>query len=183
MSYDFSSLKKEIMDVEEWLIKEFLSIRTGQATPTLLDNISIDSYGTKSPIAHVASVTSENARTLRVTPWDKGQIKEIEKAITVANLGVSVSIDDSGLRVSFPELTAERRDMLKKIVGEKIEQAKISIRKEREKAWNDIQDKTKEGELSEDDKFRLKDDLQKTIDEAGDQLENNGKKKEREIML
>ena len=182
MSYDFSSFKKEITDIKEWLAKEFSSIRTGQATPALLDNISIDSYGTKSQVAHVAGITSEDARTLRITPWDKGHIKEIEKAITVANLGVSVSVDDVGLRVSFPELTAERRDMLKKLVGEKIEDAKVSMRQAREKTWNDVQTQEKDGEISEDDKFRLKDELQKLVNETGNKLEEMGVKKEKEIM-
>ncbi len=182
MSYDFSDFKKESEQIKEWLAKEFSGIRTGRATPTLLDNISIDSYGSKSPIAHVAGVATEDARTLRITPWDKGQIKEIEKAITAANLGVSVSTDDAGLRVSFPELTGERRAMLMKVVGEKIEKAKVSMRSEREKTWNDIQDRCKEDEISEDDKFREKDELQEIFDDVKKQLDEMGDKKEKEIM-
>ena len=182
MNYDFGVFKNEIEHVSEWLTKEFSSIRTGQETPSLLDTISIDSYGTRTPIAHVAGITTEDARTLRVSPWDKGQIKDVEKAIAVANLGVSVSVDDSGLRISFPELTSERREMLKKLKGDKLEQAKVSLRKEREKVWNDIQDKAKDGEISEDDKFRLKDELQKIVDDAGNELEEKGQRKEKEIM-
>lgn len=182
MSYDFSEFKEEIKNIEEWLAKEFSGIRTGRATPALFDNISIDSYGSKSPIAHVAGVTVEDARTLRISPWDKGHIKEIEKAITVADLGVSVSVDDTGLRVSFPELTSERREMLKKIVGEKLEQARVSIRKEREKVWNDIQDKNKKGEMSEDEKFHCKEELQKLVNEAGGKLEEAEDRKNKEMM-
>lgn len=182
MAYDFSDLKKEFEQIREWLAKEFTGIRTGRATPALLDNISIDSYGSKSPIAHVAGVTVEDARTLRIAPWDKGQIKEIEKAMTVADLGVSVSVDDTGLRVSFPELTAERRSMLMKIVGEKVEQAKISVRKEREKVWNDIQNQCKESVISDDEKFLYKDKLQEMVDEAAKQLDEMEGKKEKEIM-
>ena len=182
MTYDFSDLKKEIEQVKEWLAKEFSGIRTGRATPTLLDNITIDSYGSKSQIAHVAGVTTEDARTLRIAPWDKGQIKEIEKAITAANLGVSVSTDDAGLRVSFPELTGERRTMLTKVVAEKIEKAKVSIRSEREKTWNDIQDKCKDGEISEDEKFRDKEELQKLVDGSIQALEEMEERKNKEIM-
>ena len=182
MTYDFSDFKKEVEQVKEWLAKEFSGVRTGRATPTLLDNISIDSYGSKTQIAHVAGITTEDARTLRVAPWDKGQIKEIEKAITAANLGVSVSTDDAGLRVSFPELTTERRTMLMKVVGEKIEKAKVSMRGEREKTWNDIQDKGKEGEISEDDKFRYKDELQKLVDGSIQVLEEMEERKNKEIM-
>ena len=182
MAYDFSNFKKELKRIEEWLTKEFSGVRTGRATPTLLDNITVDSYGSKSPIAHIAGITTEDARTLRITPWDKGQIKEIEKAITAANLGVSLSADDMGLRLSFPELTAERRDLLIKIVGEKIEKAKVSMRGEREKVWNSIQDECKDGAISEDAKFQDKDELQKIVDEENVQLDSMGKKKEKEIM-
>ncbi len=182
MTYDFSDLKKEIEQAREWLAKEFSGVRTGRATPTLLDNITIDSYGSKSQISHVAGVTTEDARTLRIAPWDKGQIKEIEKAITAANLGVSVSTDDAGLRVSFPELTGERRAMLMKVVGEKIEKAKVSMRGEREKTWNDIQDKCKEGEISEDEKFRDKEELQKLVDKGIQVLEEMEERKNKEIM-
>ena len=182
MAYDFSALKKELEEVESWLAKEFTNIRTGCATPALLDSISIDSYGTRSPVAHVAGITVEDARTLRVAPWDKSHIKEIEKAITVANLGVSVSVDDIGLRVSFPELTTERRGILKKLTGEKIEDAKVSMRQAREKTWNDVQTQEKDGEISEDDKFRLKDELQKLVDGMGNKFEEMGVKKEKEIM-
>jgi ribosome recycling factor len=181
MAYDFSVFKQELEDVREWLAKEFSSIRTGRATPTLLDSVFVDSYGTKTPIAHVASVTTESARSLRITPWDKGQIKAIEKAIAAANLGVSASVDDTGLRVAFPELTSERRDILKKLLREKLEHAKVSMRQAREKVWNDIQKKEEEGELSEDEKFRLKDQLQKMVDEAGKTYDEMGEKKEVEI--
>lgn len=181
MAYDFSSFKKEVEGIHEWLAKEFTGIRTGRATPALLDTVSVESYGSRSPIAHVASITLEGARTLRVSPWDKQQIKEIEKAITAANLGISVASDDMGLRISFPELTSERRVILKKLAGEKLEQAKVSIRREREKIWTDIQDKCKDGELSEDEKFRLKDELQKLVDGGIAKLEEMNGKKDKEI--
>lgn len=182
MAYDFSKLKEELQDVEQWLQKEFQNIRTGRATPALLDGVTVDSYGTKSPVQHVASITTEGPRSLRVVPWDKGQIKEIEKAIVAANLGISVSSDDTGLRVSFPELNSERRDMLKKLVSDKIEHAKVSMRQAREKTWNDIQTKEKDGDISEDEKYRLKEDLQKLVDETGKKFDSMGEKKDKEIM-
>lgn len=182
MAYDFSNFKKEGEQIKEWLSKEFSGIRTGRATPALLDNITIDLYGSKSQIAHIAGITTEDARTLRVSPWDKGQVKAIEKAITAANLGVSVATDESGLRVIFPELTRERRTLLMKIVGEKIEKAKVSMRGERENVLNDIQNKCKDGEISEDDKFKYKEELQDMIDTFKEELEGMGEKKEKEIM-
>jgi len=180
--YDFSQIKTRLDEIKEWLKKELSSVHTGRATPALLDNIMIDSYGIKTAIPHVAAVSVEDARTLRVAPWDKGQIKDIESAITKADLGISASSDDSGIRVFFPELTAERRTTLTKVVKEKLEEARISIRKERDEVWSDIQGKEKAGDMSEDDKFRGKDDLQKIVDEVNKNLEEVAEKKERELL-
>ncbi|VAW17888.1 Ribosome recycling factor [hydrothermal vent metagenome] len=182
MNYDFSLFKNKIIEVENWLLKEFSSIHTGRAVPALLDGVAIDSYGAKTAINHVASVTTEDPRTLRVSPWDKSQIKDIEKAINDANLGVSVASDDQGLRVFFPELTTERRQAFVKIAREKLEDARVSFRKEREEVWGDIQKKEKDGEISEDDKFHLKDELQKIMDDENRKLEEMSEAKEREIM-
>lgn len=182
MTYDFTELKNKLGDVEDWLSGEFSAIHTGRAIPALLDGVMIDSYGAKTVINHVAAVTAEDPRTLRVSPWDKSQIKEIEKAINNANLGVSVASDDQGLRVFFPELTTERRKAFVKIAKEKLEDSRISLRKEREDVWSDIQAKEKNGELSEDDRFRLKDELQKIVDDSNRKLENMADEKEREIM-
>ena len=181
MAYNFSPFKEEVVKIEEWLKKEFSSIRTGQATPALLDSINVDSFGTKSPISHVAGITTENARTLRIAPWDKGLIKDIEKSITIANLGVSVSTDDGGIRVHFPELTVERREILQKTLKEKLEKAKVSVRSERENVINELQTQEKDGDISEDERFRYKEELQKLVDDASSQFEALADKKEVEI--
>jgi ribosome recycling factor len=181
MVYDFINLKQKTDEAKGWLEKELTTIRTGRATPTILDSISIDSYGTKVPIKQIASINIEDARTLRVSPWDANQIREIEKAITEANLGLSVSVDEKGVRAIFPELTAERRTTLLKLAKEKTEQAKISLRGERDDVWGDIQDKQKNGELSEDEKFKLKDEMQKIVDEVGKLLDGMYERKEKEI--
>jgi ribosome recycling factor len=182
MAYDFTKLKNKLEEVENWLVKEFSSIHTGRAIPALLDGVMIDSYGAKTAINHVAAITAEDPRTLRVSPWDKSQIKEIEKAINAANLGVSVASDDQGLRVFFPELTTERRQAFVKIAKEKLEESRVSARKEREDVWSDIQSKEKAGEISEDDKFQLKEQLQKIMDETNRKFEGISDKKEEEIM-
>jgi len=182
MPYDFSLLNVKIKEIEEWLSREFSTVRTGRATPAILDNVKVDSYGAKVAINHVAGITVEDARSLRVTPWDRAHIKEIEKSIQAEDLGLSVTIDDSGLRVIFPELTAERREQLKKLVGNKHEEAKISLKRAREETWNDIQKKEKGGELSEDEKFRLKDEMQKIIDETNKRFNEMEERKEKEIL-
>lgn len=181
MAYNIQPLKDKVADIKDWLTREYAGIRTGRATPLLLDSINVDSYGAKTPIKHVATITTEDARTLRITPWDKGQIGAIETAIAAANLGVSTVPDSDGVRVIFPELTADRRIALTKLTKEKLEDAKVSIRKEREHLWSDIQDKERSGELSEDEKFKLKDELQKIVDGATHDLEMMLSNKEKEI--
>ncbi|PCI28020.1 ribosome recycling factor, partial [Candidatus Kaiserbacteria bacterium] len=158
--YDFKILKEKITEGEEWLRKEYQGLRTGRATPTLLDTINVDSYGSKVPLNQVANIGVEDARTLRISPWDASQVKEIEKAITDANLGVGISTDDKGLRVSFPELTADRRTSLIKMAKERLEDARQSLRGFREEIWGEIQTQEQSGEISEDEKFTAKDDLQ-----------------------
>ena len=134
------------------------------------------------PISHLAAIAIEDARTLKISPWDKSQIKDIEKGITMANLGISVSIDDSGIRASFPQLTTERRIQLIRLLKEKLEEARVSVRAEREKVWNDIQVRERDGLMSEDDKFRGKEELQKLVDEANKALEAIFEKKEKEVL-
>ena len=180
--YDFLNFQKELKKVEQWLENEYLKTRTGQASPSVLDGIRVDSYSSLQPIRNFASISIEDPKTLRISPWDKSQAKEIEKAIVASNLGLSVLIDDAGLRVIFPTLTTESRTALSKVLKEKLEQARISVKKEREKVWNDIQAKEKNKEMSEDEKFRNKDALQKLVDESNKMLDKLFTAKEKEIM-
>jgi ribosome recycling factor len=182
MTYDFNLLKKKIKDVEEWLKREQQQIRTGRATPALLDNVSVDVYGSKMNLNQLGSMGTEDPRTLRITLWDASQVKAVEKAIQAANLGVSVAVDDKGIRVSFPELTSERRVSLTKIAKEKLESARISLRKLRDEAWEDIQKKEKLGGMSEDEKFRFKTEMEKLVQEANKTLDDLAARKEKEIM-
>ena len=168
--------------MEEWLLREYAGLHTGRATPAVLDTIIIDSYGSKMPIKNVASINIEDPKTIRVSPWDKNQVKEIEKAVNTANLGLSVTVDKEGLRVIFPQLTEETRGSLVKVLKAKLEESRIRMRQEREKVWNDVQRVEKDGKMSEDDKFRAKDEIQKIIDEANNKLEALFAKKEKEVM-
>ena len=181
MAYNFNDIKKEFTNVEEWLKKEFSQISTGRANPALLDGINVESYGTFSPIKNIASITIEDARTIRVAPWDKGVIKDIEKAIQQSGLPLSAVADGIGLRVSVPQLTAESKIPLIKLCKEKLEEARVSIRDERRTAEKDIEAREKAGEFAEDDKFRAKEELQKLVDEANVNLESLFAKKEADI--
>lgn len=181
MAYNFTDFKNKLSDTEEWLKKEFSGIRTGRATPAILDGVSVEAYGSMMPINQVANISVEDARMLRVTPWDMSLVKAIEKAIMVSDLGLSASVDDKGLRVIFPDLTSERRQSLVKIAKQKLEDAKVTVRGEREKVLKDIDAKEKSKEISEDEKFRLKNELQKFLDDSNRVLEELFNKKEKEI--
>ncbi|MDB5265114.1 MAG: Frr, ribosome recycling factor [Parcubacteria group bacterium] len=181
MAYDFSKLNGAIKETEEWLMRELSTIRTGRAVPSILDNVKPEAYGTKSPLTQIASVSVEDARSIRVVPWDKTLMRDIEKAIVDADLGVGVSTDDQGLRVTFPELTGERRTMLLKVAGEKTEQARVTLRGHRAATLKDIEAAEKEGGMGQDDVKRYKDEVQKLIDKGGEALDALLKKKEVEI--
>ncbi len=182
MSYDFNKFKKSLVGTEEWIKKEFSGIRTGQASPAVLDSVRVESYGVLTPLTQVGSVMSEGPRTLRIAPWDVSITKEIEKAITLSNLGLSVSTDDKGLRVNFPELTAERRVQIVKVAKEKLEEGKKQIRIHRDDAMKDLQAKEKAGGIGEDEVFRHQKEIQKMVDEVNKKMEEYYIKKEREIM-
>jgi ribosome recycling factor len=182
MAYDFTGFNRAADLTIEWLKREFSGIRTGRAAPAILDNVSVSAYGSKVPINQVATISVEGPKSLRIIPWDKNVSKDIDSAIRESNLGVSVSIDDQGLRVSFPELTSERRTMLTKLAKEKYEESRITLRGERERVLADIDKKEKAGEMSEDDKFRHRAELQKKVDETNNTLEALFEKKEKEIL-
>ena len=181
MAYNFSEFKKRIAGVEEWLQKEFSSLRTGRANPALLDSIKVESYGAWMTMSQIGSVSTEGPRTLRISPYDASQAKHVEKAIAAADLGVSVSADEKGVRVNFPELTSERRELLVKTAKSKLEEARVSLRVERDKVKSDIEKKTKANELTEDDEKRSKAEMQKFVDEANRKLDELLVKKEKEI--
>lgn len=182
MAYNFSEFKNNLKEVENWLVKEYASVRTGRATPSILDHVMVDSYGSKMPVNQVASIATEGPRSLRIVAWDTTVNKSIEKAIVESNLGLSVSMDEKGIRVNFPELTSERRQSLVKVLKQKLEDARISLRKERDQVWDDIQQKEKDGVVNEDEKFRLKNDMQKLVDECGAKLQDLFDRKEKDMM-
>jgi ribosome recycling factor len=182
MTYDFNPFKKQLSAAEEWLKREFQQVRTGQATPAILDGVRAEVYGTPMAIKELASVMIEGARTIRIAPWDMSQVKEIEKAITAADLGLAVSVDDQGIRVNFPELTAERRKDIAKIAKDKLEEAKKQVRGHRDTIIRDLQAREKDGGFGKDDIFRLKNETQKLVDEANKKLDEMYGKKEKEII-
>ncbi len=182
MAYNFSAFKQKIKGVAEHLSRELSQVRTGRATPMLLDAVMVEAYGSMMPLREVAAIGIEDPRTLRITPYDPSQLKGIEKAIISGNLGLSAAVDEKGVRVSFPELTSERRQDMVKIGKGKLEEARVSLRGERDAIWSDIQTLERDGKIGEDDKFRAKEEMQKLVDEANKNFEAQMERKEKEIL-
>ena len=176
-----TEIKQKLEEVKEWLQKEYASIRTGQASPALLDSVRVESYGSMLPLNQVANVGIEDARTLRISPWDSSQVATIEQAIRDTDLGVSLATDSSGVRVIFPELTVERREQLLKLAKSKLEDARIAVRAARDETMKQIDKSEKAGDISEDEKFAQKEIAQDAIDATNKELEHLFSKKEQEL--
>ena len=176
-----NELSQHLQEAVDWLKKEFAAIRTGQASPALLDGITIENYGAFMPLNQVATIGVEDARTLRISPWDTSSISAIEKALQESNLGVSAATDSSGVRAIFPELTAERRVQLQKLAKSKLEDARITVRGVRDDAMKQIEKLEKDGDISEDEKFTQKDEVQKKVTATNDALEALFAGKENEL--
>ncbi len=181
MAYDFKPLDAKLAGSREWLAREYQGLRTGRATPAILDSVMVQAYGSMMPLKQVAMVSIEDARSLRVQAFDTALIKDIERGITVADLGVGIGSDSAGVRVTFPELTSERREQLVKLAKAKLEESRTAVRGARDECWKDIQAQEKDGLISEDDKFRLKEEMQKKVDAANGELEALFEKKEKEM--
>ncbi len=179
--FNFAEFKEKSKSIEEWLRKELSSIRTGRANISILDNVTVEAYGSQMSIRELANIGMEDARTIKVEPWDQSVLKAIEKSITTSNLGLSVAPFEKGLRVIFPELTSERREQFVKVVKAKLEEARVSLRGIRDKTSKEIDEKEKQGGMGEDDKFRLKEEMQKYVEESGSKFQEIADKKEEEI--
>ncbi len=161
---------------------ELSKIRTGRAHPSLLDHVSVDYYGTPTPINQAANVTIEDARTLAVSPFDKGMVKAIEKAILESDLGLNPSTSGTLIRIPLPPLTEERRRDLIKVVKNEAEGARVAIRNIRRDANGTLKDLEKEKEITEDEMRRAEDRIQKLTDEHVAQVESIFETKEKEML-
>ncbi len=161
---------------------ELAGLRTGRASSALIDNIMIDSYGSKLPIAHVASISIPDARTIAIQPWDKSNMGPIEKAIQAANIGLNPVNDGILIRLSIPPMTEERRKEMVKAMGQMVELARVSVRSVREDILKDLKKKQEDDEITEDDLEGLKKDLQEIVDKYNDQIKEVAAAKEKEVM-
>lgn len=173
--------KQKLDKIVEHLKFEIASLRTGRATPALVEGLEVDYYGSKTPLKAIASISSPEARQLVIQPWDKGAIQAIEKAIQSSNLGLNPVTDRDAIRLSIPPLTEERRKELLKILGRHLEDTRIQVRREREEVLREVDRQEKAKEISENEKFRQKNEMQKIADEVNKKIEEIGSAKEKEI--
>jgi ribosome recycling factor len=161
---------------------ELATVRTGRASPHLLDRVSVDYYGAETPLKQLAQVAATDARMLTVTPYDKSSVTAIEKAVMESDLGLTPSNDGNVIRLSIPELTEERRKELVKIVHGVAEEGRVSVRNVRRDIMHDLRELKKEGEVGSDEEHRAETGLQKLTDDSIGEIDNLLKGKEEEIL-
>jgi len=164
------------------LKKEFGTIRTGRATPALLDGVTVEYYGAPTPVTQVASVSVPESRSIVIQPWDPSVMGDIEKAILRANLGLTPTNDGKVIRISIPALTEERRKDLVKVARKYAEEGRVSLRNVRRDVNEQIRKLEKDGKVSEDDSRRAQERVQKLTDDFTAQVNQSIEKKEKEIM-
>jgi len=160
---------------------EITGLRTGRATPAIVEDVSVEAYGTRQPMKAVASITVQDAKTIAIEPWDKGLVQAIETAIRSSDLGMNPINDGRLVRINLPELTQERRQELIKVLHKKLEEARVSVRKIREEVRENVQAMEKNKEISEDEKFKLQDSLEEVVKEYNDKIRMIGEEKETEV--
>ena len=161
---------------------EFGSIRTGRASPIFVEKLRVDYYGSEVPLQQLAGFSVPEPRLLVISPYDKGSIKAIEKAIQASDLGITPNNDGAVIRLAFPQLTAERRKELVKVVKHRAEEARVAVRNLRRSARHDLEAFQKEGELSEDDLDRAEKELEKITHEYVAEIDNLAAHKEKEML-
>lgn len=177
-SFDFEPFEEQMQNALEALGREFGRIRSGRASPSLVDKVVVEAYGSDMPMDQVATISVPEARTIVIQPFDKSNLSAIERGIHKANLGVAPNSDGHVVRLNLPPLTEERRKDFVKVVKAKAEDAKVSIRQARRDTLEEI----KKEEFPEDESKRLHDEVQKRTDKFTDKIEKATSAKEKELM-
>ncbi|MBI5913251.1 ribosome recycling factor [Candidatus Azambacteria bacterium] len=180
---ELKHMREQMEKTVEHFKSETASLRTGRASPALVEGIVVEYYGQTMPLVQVASISSPSSQMLVIQPWDKNALEPIQKAILQSPLGIAPIVDKDIIRLTLPSLTEERRAGLIKLLDQKVEEARIAIRQEREDAMRKVQKMKEEGTLREDDFFKVKTEIQKIVDEFNnDKIKMLRDKKEKEIM-
>lgn len=182
--------------VEDWLVEgdnrmrgavktleeDLAAIRTGRASPALVERLEVDYYGTRTPLQQIANISAPEPRLVTIKPFDPSTMKDIERAIQVSDLGLTPSNDGKIIRLSIPPLTEERRHELVKLVRSRAEEARVAVRNVRRDVQNELRDLEKEKEISEDELYRSEERLQKITDEHIEAINGVSEKKEAEVL-
>lgn len=177
-----NEMKDKMEQTVQAFSKSLATVRAGRANPSLLDGVNVDYYGAPTPLNQIASISAAEARLLVITPYDKTAIKDIEKAIQIADLGLAPSNDGNVIRISIPALTEERRKDLVKVVGKYTEEYRVQVRNVRRDANDQLKKEEKNGEITEDELRSSQDTVQKETDNFIAKIEQLAKEKEQEIM-
>jgi ribosome recycling factor len=180
---EYLQAKKEEFDkAMEFFKKEIANLRAGRVNPAMLDVVQVEAYGARSPLNAVGTISVADGRSMTISPWDKSVLKEIEKGIVEANLGLGVVNEGDKIRVTVPIMTEEnRKELVKKLNGE-MEKARVTIRQERDEVKKKIEEADKNKEISEDDKFKFIKELDEEVKRLNEELEAIRGRKEEEIM-
>ena len=162
--------------------RDLNQLRTGRATPALIENVPVDYFGTPTPLKQIASISAPDARAIQVTPWDKGAVREIEKSLMKSEIGLNPSNDGTIITVPIPPLTNERRQEMVKLLKKKVEDGKVSVRNVRRDGLDSLRKLEKDKAISQDENRRAQDQLQKMTDGHTKQIDETGSAKEAEIL-
>ena len=182
MSVDFKEFTRRMDKTMDHLAEEFDSVRAGRANPKVLDRISVEYYGSETPLNGVATISSPDARTLVIQPWDTKLLKDIQKAIQISDLGINPQNDGRVIRLVFPQLTEERRKDLTKQVKKYAEEAKVAMRNIRRYGMDYVKKLKKNSEITEDDQKKAEKDLQDLLDKYIKNVDTVLAAKEKELM-
>ena len=182
MSLEYTEFERKMKRTCEFLSEQLAAVSAGKANPAVLDRITVDYYGTATPINQIATISTPDARSLLIQPWDASALKGIEKAILASDLGINPQNDGRAIRLIFPQLTEERRRELAKQVKKYGEEAKVAVRNIRRDAVEKFKAEKKKSEITEDDLKIAEKDLQKLTDDYIKEVEKIGEAKEKELM-
>ena len=175
-------IRPELDKAINFLERELAKIRTGRASPSLVEDVVCECFGQKFPLKQLAAISVPEPKQILIQPWDKSYVEGITSALRKTGIGANPIVDKDVVRINLPPLSEEYRKELFGLLSQKQEEARKTIRRWREEAWDEIQEGYKEGKVREDDKFRAKDKLQDLVDEYNKKIEELGEKKKKEIM-
>ena len=180
---EIQTKKQDFNKTIDFLRNDISALRTGRATTALVEDLVVDSYGSKQPLKAVGTISVPDSKTVVVEPWDKSQLQNIETAVRNSSLGINPVNNGTQIIIAMPELTSERRQELIKVLHQKLENAKISIRKVREEIRDEIEKAEKDKDIGEDEKYKLQEELDKITKEYNDKIKAIGEEKEKEINI